>query len=559
MASYLWSEALSLPKLLNRICSIGVMQFLAKKAQGSPDQPRMMARVLFPAFFGLILVVHVVWEITADMPPVWDMAHHELKGWEYLRALQEGNFLEQFSQITTHFPPLYYVQEAIVLTLFSQTQFLALLSNLLGMFLLSYCTFGIAAFYMEREVAVWTGLVTLLFPFVAWTSRLSLLDGPMAGWVAAAGYCLLKSRWLEGRKWSLLFGLACAAGILTKWTFPVYLFLPLCYALVHSENRRKSLINLMSAAVLATPFVFFWYLPNLSLLANRYPTTNQTSLIPWQADPRHGEPGLATILGWIYYPRVLASYFLYFPLTIAWVWSAIYSVKNRQQIPHRLRFLWWWLMGGLLLLIFVTPKDPRFAIPLVSPLAVLLVYPWRNRRNWVLGIFALAFLQFLSVSFEFPFHPAKIALFERHDTDYQSVQQEWVMYQSYYFDVAGPPRRENWRHQEMVEAIGDSKAVGFVPDLAHFHAVALALHAFREGRSFEVKRIGDIAGSVQALSSLDFVVGKTGFQGISYTTRFNHKVYRQLQRQGWSPVKTWDLPDQSQALLWQNPEAPRRE
>ena len=521
--------------------------------EGRSRWPQVAPRVVFLGLFGLILAVHVVWELQADLPPPWDMAVHELKGWEYLQAFEEGQFLERFAEITTHFPPLYYVQEALILGLFSQTQFLALISNLLGMFLLSYCTFAMAASHMDERAAVGAGLITLLFPFVAWTSRFSLLDGAMAGWVAAAGFCLVRSRWLESRRWSLAFGVACAAGMLTKWTFAIYVLVPVCFALVGSRDLKRSLINLAGAVIVALPLLSFWYWPNFSALANRYPTTDQTSFIPWQADPRHGEPGLATLLGWIYYPRALSSYFLFFPLTLGWAWSAVYCLRKRQEVPQWIHFLWWWLLGGAALLIFVTPKDPRFAIPLVPPLAILLMYPWRARPRWVLGILVVAFLQFLSISFDSPLHPVKVALFERHDTDYQSLQREWVLYESHYFNVAGPPLRENWHHQEIVNEIGDSTIVGFVPDLPHLHTVAIQLQAVRAGRSFEVRRIGDIASSVPAVSLLDFVVSKTGFQGISYTTGFNDAVYRELEKQDWALVKTWDLPDESRAQLWRNP------
>jgi hypothetical protein len=524
-----------------------------EKSSGRVNPLKITPLISFMAFFSLIMMIHVLWEIRTDLPPIWDAAHHQIKGWEYWQAMQEGTLWEGFSQISTHYPPLYYLLEALALSVFSQNQFLPLLSNLLGLFLLSYCSFGIAAFCMSKEVAVWAGLVTLLFPFVAWTSRLSLLDGLMAGWVAAAGYCLLRSRWFEGKGWTLAFGLACAAGTLTKWTFPVYMLLPLCFALVYSTNRKRALVNLMDAAILAIPLVFLWFLPNLSGLLDRYPTTAQTSLIPWQPYPRHGEPGLKTILGWIYYPRAISSYFLFLPLTIAMVWSALFSLKNRRDVPDEVRCLWWWLVGGMALLIFVTPKDPRFALPLVPPLAVLLIYPWRKHKKWVTGIFLFAFIQFLSVSFESPLHPSKIAFFETDDSDYQTIQQEWGLYQSHYFEVAGPPRRENWRFEEMVELMEDSQRIGFVPSLSHFHPEILQLQAWRAGVSLQVRRLGDNAASVDAMDSLDLVVGKTGFQGLSFITGLNDEVYRRLREEGWREVKTFDLPDQSQASVWANP------
>ncbi|MEE2822515.1 MAG: glycosyltransferase family 39 protein [Acidobacteriota bacterium] len=509
--------------------------------------------ILFIAFFALIMGIHIIWEFRTDMPPIWDAAHHQLKGWEYWQALQAGTLWETFSNISTHYPPLYYVQEAITLSVFAPNQFVPLLSNFLGMFLLCYCSFGIASFCMKQNVAIWAGLLTLLFPFVAWTSRISLLDGAMAGWVAAAAYCLLKSEWFEVKGWTLGFGLACAAGTLTKWTFPIYILLPLFFVLIQSKNRKNSLINLMDAMILTIPLIFLWFLPNLSDLLDRYPTTVQTSLIPWQPYPRHGEPGLTTILGWIYYPRAISSYFLFLPLTVAFVWSAIFSLKNRGDIPSSVRFLWWWLLGGILFLIFVTPKDPRFALPLAPPLAILILYPWRKQKRWICGIFLFAFVQFLSVSFESPLHPTKIALFETSDSDYQTIQQEWVLYQSHYLEVAGPPRRENWRFEEITKSMEDAQVVGFVPSVSHFHPEALQLHAFITGLDLQVRRIGDNINSVTAIDSLDVVVGKTGFQGLSYITGFNDEIYRRLKETGWHKIKVWDLPDQSQAELWKNP------
>ena len=507
----------------------------------------------FLCLFVLILGAHLIWEMNNDLPPPWDMAYHELKGWEYLKAWEEGRFLEGFSSITTHFPPLYYIQEALVLKLFSPGQFLALLSNLPGLFLLTYCTFGIAARYMPRATAVWVGVLPALFPFVAWTTRFSLLDGFLAGWVAAGAYCLVRSEGLQNKGWSVLFGVACAAGVLTKWTFPVYILFPLGYSFATAPDRRRAFKNLLYGALLSVPIACLWYLPNLDYLVHSYPTTQQTSLIPWEPDPRHGEPGLGSILGWIYYPRALSSYYLFFPLTLVFVWSATTLVKNWKRPQEGVAFLWWWLLGGLILLLVVTPRDPRFVLPLASPLALLLMYPLKDSRRRVVAVMLLAAAQFLTVSFASPLHPLKIGLFETHDSDYLSLQREWILYETYYFNVLGPPRHEDWRYGEILEALPENSVVGFIPDLAHFHPVALEMYGVRRGRAVSVKNFGTTFESVGAVGTVDYMVGKTGFQGISFTTRFNQEIYGRLETEEWSMVGSWDLPDQSQAILWRRP------
>ena len=494
----------------------------------------------------VILIFHAVWELLDESSAVWDMAYHQLQGWRYLAAWQDGRFLEQFSALSSYYPPLYYLQEAVVLGVFPTTQFLAWLSNLVGILLLSYSSYRLAALFMKPAVAVATGLLPLLFPLLVWTSRVSLLDLPLTGWVAFSGYLLVKSNFLQDRSWALGFGLACAAGSLTKWTFGLFLLLPLAHVLIYSPHRRKSLLHFAFAACLALPLVLLWYLPNLDSLMERFQITAQAAV-------GEGDPGWSHILGWIYYPRSLASYYLYFPLTVLGVCGVIMAGRHKEGIHQRLfQFLWWWLLGGLFFMTLLPAKDPRYIMPLACPLAILLVAPWRQRDAWVIGILVLAFLQMLSVSFLTP--PLKIALFdEGQDTDYRSIRQEWVLYQSHYFDIAGPPRREDWKTEKILDALGSAGRVGFLPDAARFNPVTFELSAVQRKSKVEVVFLGDAQHSAESLSEFEFVIGKSGSQGLSYMTAWNQPTYRLLKELNWPLVNTWLLPDQSRAQLWQNP------
>jgi 4-amino-4-deoxy-L-arabinose transferase-like glycosyltransferase len=507
--------------------------------------PRSWAVIWLLGFAG-ILSIHAVWELLDKSPAVWDMAYHQLQGWRYLAAWQDGRFFEQFVALSTYYPPLYYLQEAVVLRFLPGTQFVALLSNLVGMLLLSGCSYRLAALFMKPAAAVATGLLPLLFPLLVWTSRASLLDLPLAGWVAASGYLLVKSRCLLNRPWALVFGLVCAAGILTKWTFVLFLLLPLAHVLIYSPHRRTSLIHLAFAICLAIPFVLLWYLPNLGSLAERFQITTQAAV-------GEGDPGWDDILGWIYYPRSLASYYLYFPLTLLGVWGALQAELPKEGTHQRLlQFLWWWLLGGLFFMTLLPAKDPRYIMPLACPLAILLVAPWRQRDAWVAGILILAFLQFLSVSFLTV--PLKIALFDdTEDTDYRSIRQEWVLYQTHYFDISGPPRREDWKIEQILDAVGPAGRIGFLPDAARFNSVTFELSAVRRTRELEVVFLGESQHSAESLSEFDFVIGKTGSQGLSYMTAWNQPTYHLLEELDWGLVNTWELPDQSRAELWRNP------
>ena len=116
--------------------------------------------------------------------------------------------------------------------------------------------------------------------------------------------------------------------------------------------------------------------------------------------------------------------------------------------------------------------------------------------------------------------------------------------------MAGPPRRENWRHREILEQIPEGARVGFVPDLAHYHLLALRLQALESGRELDLIRLGHSAASLDLLDRVQAVVGKTGHQGISYLTTFNQAVYERLEQTGWRVTRRWSLPDGTEALLW---------
>ena len=493
-----------------------------------------------------VLVSHLVWLALDEQPQVWDMAHHQIKGWESLQTLNAGRLPEDFSSLSSYYPPLYYLQEMVVLSLWPSRDPLVFLSNLPGLVMLFGGVWWLASRCLSRGAAPWAALLACCFPLVAWISRFSLLDVALSGWVMLALCLVAKSRHLERKGFSLLLGLVIAAGMLTKWTFILFLVFPLGWALARSRDRKRSFLNLVDAGLVAAPLVFWWYLPNARNLMERFTLTMQAA--GWEQDP-----GLESLLGWLYYPRSLASYYLFLPLTAFFVLGSFLKSPQKRDRPPEVSLIRWTFWGGLFLLTMLEAKDPRYVLPLAGPLAILLLLPW-DRRQWVVRLAAtLAFLQFLAVSFPLPLVPGKLALFQvPEDGDYRGAGREWVLFAPGYFDVAGPPRRENWRHREILEQIPEGARVGFVPDLAHYHlARPSGSRPWSRGEELEVIRLGQSAASLEFLDRVQAVVGKTGHQGISYLTTFNQAVYERLEQNGWRVSRRWSLPDGTEALLWQ--------
>ncbi len=507
--------------------------------------------------FAALTASHLVWLLLDRAPPIWDMALHQLQGWNYWLAWKEGRLAADFARISTSYPPLYYLQEAFWLNLLGDSRLVVAFSNLPGIFLTGFATYRIGLRLMRPGAAAAAGILVLLLPMVAWTSRESLLDGPLMGWTALGALLILKSHFFVRTGWTLAFGVVCAAGALTKWTLPLYLFFPVCYGFFKSALIWRSAANLAGAGGLAVLLAVPFYGPHIGELISRYPTTQQSGWIPWKPFPRHGEPGLNNIWGWIYYPRVFASYYLQLPLTLFFAAglrpsrstslekTAAESPDN--QRPESAGFLWAWLLGGTLLVTFLSPKDPRFALPLAPPLALLLSSFWQSRPRLLKTLILCASVQYLFVSF-WAFSPVRLAINELPgDRDFQSLQREWVLLESDYQGVLGAPKQAGWPYPEIAARLPKGAAVAFLPQLPRFHPVGLQLAAVRGGHEIRVYHLGESPNWAGYLEQVQFLVTKTGHQGISFITIYNDQI--EAAASGWSELGSWPAPDGSAVRL----------
>lgn len=490
-----------------------------------------------------ILFVHIIWEHLNRRPPAWDMAHHQLMGWEYLQAWLSGDFWSQFSVISNYYPPLYYLQEAMVLYFFGWTQFLPLLANLTGLFLLSFSTFRLASILFSPTNAAIAAWVVLTFPLVAWTSRESLLDVPLAGWVALTLLTVVRTDWLNSRSAVPLLSLVLTCGMLTKWTYCLFLAPAVLFCFFTAKNRKRVLVHILLAGLLAQIFLLPWYLPNAENLVQRFQLTSQAAAF-------EQDPHFLSLSGILYYPRSLLSYYLYLPLGLCVLVALVrFLVKSHGHPVEKL--LWLEIGASMLLLTLLEAKDPRYLMPVASPVAIVLFSPLRRSRPLALGVGLFAILQFLSISFSVPLLPNRVAIGADPDaSDYTVLSREWVLYQSHYFDIAGPPRQEDWHLVQIAERIPSDARVGFLPDMPFFHPLALKLTAVKRGKRLMVFRLGLAAPDQRQLDRVQWVVGKEGEQGISYITSYNEEFYRRLEGQTWQVVGEWQLPDQSRARLW---------
>jgi 4-amino-4-deoxy-L-arabinose transferase-like glycosyltransferase len=222
-------------------------------------------------------------------------------------------------------------------------------------------------------------LVTVLLPSLAAQRVDYVLEIPVAA--AGTGALWLLGRWARpapsGGGWgqALVAALALAAAVLIKQSVLLLLLGPLLWAAATGLARRGRRLQVLAALALVLALVAPWLGHNLIT------TVSGTDRATLESAAREGDPGAASLAGWLWYPQRL-------PQVIGW-WlpsgalaGALLALRRGGWSRRRLGFDQGWLLGCLAsawLLTTLSPnKDARYLAPLLPLLALLLAQGWRG-------------------------------------------------------------------------------------------------------------------------------------------------------------------------------------
>jgi 4-amino-4-deoxy-L-arabinose transferase-like glycosyltransferase len=215
--------------------------------------------------------------------------------------------------------------------------------------------------------------------------RMALPDLPLTLFITAAiwaGWVAMLERGRHQRRWVLLSAVALALGFLTKGpvgvVIPVLVLVPVVLMERRTLNLRLSdlVAGAIAFAMLALPwYAVMWmrhgdaYLEGFFVGDNleRFATARFNDPRPW----------------WFYLPVVLGGLLPWTPLMLVWlhpVWRFLTRRKDIGTIDLRL------LLWAILPLVFYSlsvGKQPRYILPVLPPLAILLAASILERtRDW---------------------------------------------------------------------------------------------------------------------------------------------------------------------------------
>jgi 4-amino-4-deoxy-L-arabinose transferase-like glycosyltransferase len=165
-------------------------------------------------------------------------------------------------------PPLVQVwTTALFLAVDEPSIQLARMGQLPFLWLLLIGTFAIGARLKDRETALLAASLVAGYPQVIGFSRLYWMDVPLAAMVVLSLWVLLATDRFERRGPSILFGLLMALGVLTKYSYPIFIIGPLVYVVRQSRRRWP---HIVLAGGVAFVISAVWYVPMLSAAGLNY-------------------------------------------------------------------------------------------------------------------------------------------------------------------------------------------------------------------------------------------------------------------------------------------------
>src|SRR5262249_44684802 len=126
-------------------------------------------------------------------------------------------------------------------------------TNLPAIALLFIATYGIGYTVLKPLSAAAAAVIVNFYPLLLWLSRETLIDYWLTSMVALAIWVLIRTEEFSKKGYTVLFGIVCGLGMLTKWTFALFILLPALWA------ARHNLKNAATAALIAIAVSAYWY------------------------------------------------------------------------------------------------------------------------------------------------------------------------------------------------------------------------------------------------------------------------------------------------------------
>ena len=459
----------------------------------------MRHRVLLFLSGAYLIATNLVWIAYDTRPPFWDMAAHQSAALRIYEAFRTTSVIDAMASVgvglTGYYPPLYQSIVALFYNVFGRNVDAALWANLPAILLLMIATYGIGKTVLSPVGAASGAVLVNFYPLMLWLSREAMMDYWLTSMVALAMW-LLVSKGLDNRNWSMILGVVCGLGMLTKWTFAFFLAFPFIW------SARKNVKNAAISAGAALIVAAYWYLPQLTSLTEFLALNTNDGV-------GEGDPPRISFQAVVFYVRALEGYQVFFPLFIVFIAGAVLVAR---RFDPRWAPIGFWILSGWFGLMLFQNKDPRYSVPLLPAVALITAKVFEKKQILLAVLVPFLLFQHYLVSFGIRPLPERIVLMEgvRGPLSY-----DWNLYVQTYFGLWGRPAREDWKIEQVLDAVqsadGSAVRLGIVPDIARFDPRAFELYVALREEDVTINRLWTFDEA--AIVDNDFILVSEGDYG----------------------------------------------
>ena len=510
------------------------------------------------------------WWLTVDTrPPYSDMAGHaittlRMASWPWRQWVMEGRIFSELLNVNPY-PPFFYATTLPFVWFVQPTVDAMLTVNVLYLGLLIFSTYGIGRMLVGGRAGLLAAFLVSMYPLIYGLSRYYLADVALTAVTAFAVFCLVWSQAFMRRWPSLLLGVTIGVGVLTKWTFIVFLAGPLVVAVVMTLRHatRSRVTNMVLAGLISLVIGLPWFLTNLEPL-QAFLEFNRLL-----AAPQEGEAPVWSLESWTYYWRELLNQQVLLPFTLLALAGGVLALRRCRVNGYGWMLLSWVAVGYVASTLFIN-KDTRYTMPYLPALALISAIGLSQLRRatvrhaWLALIVLYALVQFAGLTAGLGSRVAGIP-----------ARVTWTlagMPLTFYAEgvhIADPPRPEDWQIDPILDAIlTDAEAhdverplqVLMVPAMPSFDAQSLTYAKWRERLPVEISLVTGIlvVDSERVVAQSDYIVTKSGDLGWDFVLQDAEPLTSQLLDAGsalaaeFELMAEFPLPDQSSALVFRH-------
>jgi 4-amino-4-deoxy-L-arabinose transferase-like glycosyltransferase len=255
-------------------------QTSSSPVQGAKEFLRQRWHLLL---LGLLIAAQVAvnwaWLSTNLVLLGWDRPRHLIESLVYNDLLEYVSLRSLFEAWvhSGYYPPLFHWAMVAFYRLFGISMDVAASVNTVFLIVLLVAAYGVGCRIGGKGVGLLAAFFASTSPMVFAMSRYTYIEFSLTAMVALSVWLLLLSEGFSSKLYSLLFGLSAGLGLLTKWTFVLFVFPALLVVflragvLSHARDRLRSLRLdrkwMVVAAAAGIVLTLIWYLPNFDRTA----------------------------------------------------------------------------------------------------------------------------------------------------------------------------------------------------------------------------------------------------------------------------------------------------